>query len=100
MTERTHETCIINEDRASTVLERVSDPTVRNLVSLAVANARKRFIRWESQTEHEWRSSLPESDFDMAFFVEVMVETFSKRDLVEKLLAGASPEEASGWSIK
>ncbi len=99
MTERTHETQIINADRASNVLEQVSDSTVRNLVGLIVADARKRFIRWEGQTEDEWRSSLPESDFDMAFFVEVMVETFSKRDLVEKILAGTSLEDASGWNI-
>ena len=100
MTQPPTEANLINVDRAAALLESIPDQVVKNLVSLAVADAHKRFIRWEGQSEEDWRASLPARDFDIAFFAEVLRETFSKRELVEKLLGGASPSEASGWDIK
>ena len=100
MSEEKMETRILNEELVPKLLADVDDPSVRNLVRLAVSDVRKRFIRWEGQSEEDWRAALPSADFDIAFFVRAAITTFSKQSMLLRLMYGESLEESSGWKIE
>jgi len=62
---------LLNEDRAAARVRGLTDANVRALVDAAVAHARTRFAG----------STAPTTDLDMEFFVETMIDLFSKRAL-------------------
>ncbi len=90
---------ILNVELAEAKVAQISDEVIRNLVRLAVTEVCRSFVKWDHQSDADWKSILPTSDFDLAFFVHVMTGLFSRRSLVEATLAGEDPVEASGWAI-
>jgi hypothetical protein len=89
----------INEDVARNIWNSIEDPITRNLVRLGVARALMKFAQKHGETEEEWRSQLPTSEFDVAFFVRILIDMCSQHDLMRKLLDGLSIEVASGWDV-
>ena len=87
----------VNEPRAQQLIDGITDPVVRNLVTLGVAEMRLRFSRPVGQTEKEWLATLPSASVDLRLYAEVLLSLFSKTDLVRAVMAGQSLAEASGW---
>ncbi|AUX40432.1 uncharacterized protein SOCE26_018330 [Sorangium cellulosum] len=86
----------LNEEAAERVRQAISDPICRNLVTAALNEARKRIVKDEAAVEAELQAP-PCLPFDMEFFATVMEDYFSLPWLVERLLDGQSPAQASGW---
>ena len=87
----------VNEDAAYQFAQSVRDDVVRNMVLLAIAKARMRFIRPVQQAEHAWRAGLPATTFDMLFYATVLASVFEQPEVIRSILAGKSVEEAAGW---
>lgn len=90
---------LVNELLAHTMAKELGDPITRNLVMLAIAEARMRVSRRVGESEAEWRARLPRTPFDMEFFRQVLASAFGKRDIIEALLAGKDLAQASGWDV-
>jgi hypothetical protein len=45
----------------------------------------------------EWEDRLPAAPFDRDFFVRVLDVALGNRDVTTRILAGESPDEATGW---
>jgi hypothetical protein len=88
---------LVNEAVAFSTAEQLADPVTRNLVLLAIAEARMRVIRRVGQNDDDWRAGLPEQPFDMQFFAHVLASMFAKADIIKAVLNGESLAEASGW---
>ena len=87
----------IREEDAEDILAGVGDEVVRNLMRVAIARIRMRAIRWKGMTAEEWRAQLPASPVDMGFVASVLADVFSRRDIIEGILAGKSIAELAGW---
>lgn len=79
----------INEDQAGDFIRSIEDPIVRNLVSMAFANARLEIAT----------GSVPDAPFDMAFFVRLVHMTVKRTDVVRHVLEGKTIAEATGWDL-
>jgi hypothetical protein len=88
-----------NEEGVDEVLSSIADEPSRNLVRLAVATARMRFLRPEGISESEFQKRLPLSPFDMTFFASVVKELFSKERIIERIRRGESLSGASDWDV-
>jgi hypothetical protein len=95
----TRHTNPVNEQDVDGVLESMTDPIQRNLVRVAIAKARMRFMRPTTMGEAEFVAQLPSESFDMGFFASLMKDLFANRELLNRLLRGDSIEEASEWPI-
>jgi len=89
----------IREEDAEAMLASVDDPITGELIRLCVAAARMRFMRLKDSTDAEWEARLPSAPFDMEFFVSVLQEVFSRREVLERVLRGESVASATGWDI-
>ena len=89
----------INDSEADAVVRSIVDPTVRNLVLLAVGTARTRLARRVEQSESLWEAGLPQQPFDMKFFASTLLTTFSDTDVLTRIINGASVAEATGWDV-
>lgn len=87
----------INEHSADLERAEVDDPITRELMALCVAKARMKFMRWHGMSEAEWRAQLPVSPFDMRFFVSVMKDVFSNKQVIRRILDGESIASATEW---
>jgi hypothetical protein len=90
---------IVNEEEADRVLTSIVDPIQRNLVKVAIAKARMRFMRRAGSTEDQFTAQLPGQPFDLGFFASLMEGLFSNPMLIRRLLQGESVEDASEWPI-
>jgi hypothetical protein len=90
---------LLNDGKAERLIESVSDPILANLLRYALAQARLHLLPPAGVDPKEWEKSLPESPFDLEFFARVVHGMFSKRHIIEKLLSGATPAEATGWDV-
>lgn len=88
---------LINEDASFRQAQRIASDVTRNLVTLAVAEARTRVLRRTGEEEEAWRSRFPEEPFDMKFFVGVLESAFSQLDIVKAVVEGKGLPEAAGW---
>ena len=89
----------LREEEAERVIASIVDPVQERLVRVAVAEARRRFMRPTDMLELEWRKQLPAAPFDMEFFASIMKDLFSNRELIDRLLRGESIEAATGWDV-
>ncbi|WP_282424677.1 hypothetical protein [Polyangium sp. 15x6] len=90
----------INDDGAERVRCAISDTICHNLVTAALNEARTQFVAIETTAETTIDTELvapPCMPFDMEFFATVMEEYLSLIWLLERLLEGQSPAQASGW---
>jgi hypothetical protein len=85
----------LNDEGAERVRLSISDPICRNLVTAALNEARKQFVKDEAASEAELPAP-PCLPFDMEFFATVMEDYFEVPLLIERLLDGQSPAQASG----
>ena len=90
-------TPFVNEPSAQQLIDGITDPVVRNLVTLGVAEMRLRFSRPDGQAEEEWLATLPSASVDLQLYAEVLLSLFRKTELVRAVLTGQSLGEASGW---
>ena len=88
-------TLALNDEGAERVRLSISDPICRNLVTAALNEARKQFVKDEAADEAELPAP-PCLPFDMEFFATVMEDYFKVPLLIERLLDGQSPAQASG----
>ena len=95
----TESSIILNEHRAAQFIDSIGDTVVRNLVTLAVAEARARTIRRSGQTEEAWRAMLPDSPLDLYYYAQTVAAVFRQADVIRALLDGGSLEKAAGWDI-
>ncbi|MCA9590945.1 MAG: hypothetical protein KC657_36860 [Myxococcales bacterium] len=58
-----------------------------------------RFMRPQGMSEAQWQMQLPVSPFDMEFFASVVTKALSRRDVLERILAGESLAQATGWDV-
>ncbi|KYF86988.1 hypothetical protein BE17_19760 [Sorangium cellulosum] len=86
----------LNEEAAERVRQSISDPVCRNLVTAALNEARRQIVESGVAGKAEAQAS-PRLPFDMEFFATVMEDYFSLPWLIERLLDGQSPAQASGW---
>lgn len=89
----------LGEEGAAQILDSLDDPVVRELVRLCLAEARMRFMRPQGMSEAQWQMQLPVSPFDMEFFASVVTKALSRRDVLERILAGESLAQATGWDV-
>jgi hypothetical protein len=89
----------LREDGAETILRSEEDPITGELMKLCLATARMRFMRSTDSTDAERESRLPVAPFDMEFFMSVLKDVFSRRDVLERVLGGESVASATGWDI-
>lgn len=68
----------IRSEEAGEFIESLTDPVTKILVNNAHYHLYKRLAE----------KRLPEGDFDMRFYVEVMAEMFSEHDVLKRMLAG------------
>ena len=88
---------LINENEAQQLVTSIEEPVTRNLVLFAIAEARRRTIRWVDQDESDYRRGLPSQPFDMEFFASVLTSLFEKSDIVRRVLDGQTLAQASEW---
>lgn len=86
----------LNEEAAEHVRQSISDPVCRNLVTAAINEARRQIVESGVAGKAEAQAP-PRLPFDMEFFATVMEDYFSLPWLIERLLDGQSPAQASGW---
>jgi hypothetical protein len=89
----------LNEEGAERVLAEIESKVVRNLVRMALAQARLAFIHTDGKDKSEWEASLPRSPLDTEFFVRTLAEAFRNEETVRRVLNGESIEEATGWNF-
>lgn len=89
----------INEAEVQGIVDGITDPIVRNLVTLGIAEMRQRFGRPVGETEGEWLARLPAAPVDMRFYAEVLRSLFRDTELIRAILAGKSIAAASGWDV-
>jgi len=90
----------LNEQAAAQVIEDQTDQTVKNLLTLFLVEARMRYMRLADQSEQEWRASLPDEPFDMRFFMSVVAKVLGRKEIFERVQAGQSPAQATGWDLE
>lgn len=78
----------INEEEAAHLCDAIADPVTQNLVGAGLGGAFARFITRLTDDGEQIPRRLPAESFDMAFHVAILRELFSKRDLIERILAG------------
>jgi hypothetical protein len=88
---------LINEEASFRQTQRIASDVTRNLVTLALAEARTRLLRRTGEGEETWRSRFPEEPFDMKFFVGVLESVFGQLDIVKAVIEGKGLPEAAGW---
>jgi hypothetical protein len=88
-----------NYDAAKQLLESTQDPILRNVLMFAMAQLQLHLVPIVGTDEAEWRRNLPMEPFDTAFFLKVVRSIFTHRDVLEKLLAGKTTAQATGWDI-
>ena len=71
-------TGFINSEAAGQFIQSISDSTTKVLVNNAHYHLYRRLAE----------KRLPEGEFDMRFYVEVMAEMFSEHDVIRRMLAG------------
>ncbi len=91
---------LVRETEALEMVERITDPVMRNLVQVAVAAVRLRVSRRVSEGEIEWRRRLPAGGFDMMFFVQVVEAALQDKSLIRALLDGRSIGQAASGSLE
>lgn len=89
----------VNEAQVDMVLADIASPVTRNLVQMAVAAARMKFMRSMDQSEEDWENELPATPFDMGFFAKVVADAFKNETVVRSVVAGASIQNATGWDV-
>jgi hypothetical protein len=89
----------LREDGAERIMAAVTDPITRNLMTIALAAARMRFMRAANLSQAEWEARLPLAPFDLEFFASVLEQVFSKHEIIERVLRGESVPSASGWDF-
>ncbi len=88
-----------NYDAAKRILAATDDPVSANLMKYALAQLQLQLLPIAGVDEDEWRRNLPLAPFDMAFFLKVIKSMFANREVVDKLLAGQTTAQATGWDI-
>lgn len=68
----------IRSEEAGQFIESITDPVTKILVN----NAHYQLFRRLAEKR------LPEGEFDMRFYVEVMAEMFGEHDVIRRMLAG------------
>ncbi|MBL8612119.1 MAG: hypothetical protein JNL38_32560 [Myxococcales bacterium] len=91
------EALFVNAKQSSDFIAQVEDEVVRNLLRVAVAQVGIRIARGPSVSDHELAEKLPTTPFDLLFFVQVLYKMFSQRRLLQDVLDGKTPAQASGW---
>jgi hypothetical protein len=81
-----HLSNLTNCESALELIKSTDDKTLRNLLDMAFME----FIRVRHAVGGE--TSPPQSDFDMAFCMNVLKSFFSNRELLKQVLSGAEPE--------
>lgn len=89
----------LNEEQAEAAIAAIDNPVTRNLVKLAVAQARMSFMRSPGQSDQDWEAGLPAQAFDMVFYVRAVAQTFSQDSTIRQILDGADLQEATGWDV-
>jgi len=85
----------LNDEAAERVRLAVEDARERNLVTAALNEARRLLV--EAETDATRTQAPPCSPFDMEFFATIMAEYFWLLPMVERIVAGQSAAQASGW---
>lgn len=68
----------IRSEEAGQFIESITDPVTKILVNNAHYHLYKRLAE----------KRLPEGEFDMRFYVEVMTEMFTEHEVIRRMLAG------------
>jgi hypothetical protein len=78
----------LNRDQASDTVSAIEDPVLKHLMTLALGAATVRLVRWNHQSEAEYRSQLPDAPFDLLFFVRVVEQLFADQERIQRVLRG------------
>ncbi len=90
---------LIHEAEARKRMDALDDRIAKELIRYCIGTARLSCARSKGTTEQEWRAGLPTAPFDMDFFARVLARVFTRRDTVERILAGESVAAATGWDV-
>lgn len=89
----------LNDDAARRRLERIADPTVRNLIQSVLGAAIVQLLHPVGMPDQEWDRRLPAAPFDLEYLVRILEIALGDKELVTRILAGESPESAGGWDL-
>lgn len=78
----------VNRQEAFDRVQSNGEPATRALLEFALETATGQFLRWDSMSEEEWQAQLPDTPFDMLFFVKVMEKMFENKGRMLRMLEG------------
>lgn len=88
---------MVNQEAALHALDKVEDRVLRNLLEMGLGAARVRLAKRTEESQEEFDARRPAAPFDLAFFVDVLNCMYEDRMVVQKVLAGLTVAQASGW---
>src|SRR4051794_27419404 len=83
----------VNRQEAYDRVQSSEDPPTRALLEFALETATTQFLRWDHMSEEEWRSQLPDTPFDMLFFIKVMERMFENKGRMQRMLEGRTDDQ-------
>jgi len=90
---------LINEDKASDTLSLINAPFVKNLVNVVIARIYLRYIQPPSELLEHRENRLADAPFDMDFMVSILIEIFSRKEMIRGLLDGRTIADVTGWDV-